>query len=374
MEDKIRQAFDEINSGKTLEGLEKLEALKSDGAEDHRIDFGRAVAMARLGRLEPAVGVLKVLVEKYPDFRQARDILTELEKVSGRPPAQVETSAVPALPQPTASPQPAAQPAIPAKQASAAPQASPQSVQTISRAEALKFAFYGPTLLTPSTLAKIAASTTVWQELLNWHAMLATDQYVAYVDAFYRQCLTQYGQHWFYLDITNVLYAASKLIQPKNYLEIGVRRGRSCCAVVRGCPTVDITACDMWIQNYAGMENPGPDFVFAEVQKHGFRGHFQVVNGNSHEMLPKFFSQNPGRTFDLITVDGDHTEQGAYQDLHDVLPHLAVGGAIVFDDISHPAHPYLLEVWRRAARECGFLATYEFAEQGYGVAFGIRVK
>jgi hypothetical protein len=37
--------------------------------------------------------------------------------------------------------------------------------------------------------------------------------------------------------------------------------------------------------------------------------------------------------FDLITVDGDHTALGTWWDLADVLPHVAVGGALVFDDL-----------------------------------------
>jgi len=51
--------------------------------------------------------------------------------------------------------------------------------------------------------------------------------------------------------------------------------------------------------------------------------------------------------FDLITVDGDHSEEGAFDDLLNVIPHLNVGGILVFDDIAHPTHPYLLGVWKK---------------------------
>ena len=209
---------------------------------------------------------------------------------------------------------------------------------------------------------------------MGFHGLLATDEYVRYVHGFYKDNLERYGEHWHYLDIVNVLYAASKALQPKTYLEIGVRRGRSACVVARGCPTVEILACDMWQTNYAGMENPGPDFVTRELKKHGHRGNLFFANGDSHQLLPAFFGQQPGVRFDLITVDGDHSERGAYQDLCTVAPQLASGGVLVFDDISHPAHPYLRNVWQSFLREHPHLHGHEYGEQGYGVAFAINTR
>ena len=232
--------------------------------------------------------------------------------------------------------------------------------------------FYGPVILNPGTLARIAADTATWQEILLFHDMLATDEYVNYIEVFYREGLKRFGANWYYMDIVNVLYAASKTIQPRNYLEIGVRRGRSVCTVVRGCPNVDVVAFDMWVPGYGGMENPGPEFVKAELLRHGHTGTVSFMNGNSHQTIPDFFRQNPQATFDMITVDGDHSEAGALDDLKNVIPHLSVGGVLVFDDIAHPAHPYLLNVWKKAMAIFPFLSSFEFTELGYGVAFAIR--
>ncbi len=44
----------------------------------------------------------------------------------------------------------------------------------------------------------------------------------------------------------------------------------------------------------------------------------------------------------------------------------------LFDDIAHPAHPYLLNVWKKAMAMFLFLTGFEFTELGYGVAFTIR--
>jgi len=232
--------------------------------------------------------------------------------------------------------------------------------------------FYGPVVLSPTTLANIAVSGKIWQELLAFHSLLASDEYVEYLDAYYRECLQRFGQQWHYMDITNVLYAASKTLQPYNYLEIGVRRGRSVCTVVRGCPSVNIVAFDMWIPNYAGMENPGPEFVQSEIIKHGHSGAITFINGDSHETVPEYLSKNPDILFDLITVDGDHSKEGALEDLFNVIPRLSMGGVLVFDDISHPDLPHLIEVWHEALYEFRYLSGYEYTEMGYGIAFAIR--
>jgi len=231
---------------------------------------------------------------------------------------------------------------------------------------------YGNVILTPDTLANIAMAPETWEELLTFHNQLATDEYVKYVDSYYREARRRFGNCWKYLDISNVLFTASRVLQPSSYLEIGVRRGRSACMVARGCPSVNIVAFDMWVQNYAGMENPGADFVRQELTRHGHSGDAYFINGNSHQTVPEFFNQYPQTYLDMITVDGDHSEQGAYDDLCSVIPYLSVGGVLVFDDIAHPAHPYLLGVWRKVLAKFPFLAGYEYVDAGYGVAFAIR--
>lgn len=234
--------------------------------------------------------------------------------------------------------------------------------------------FYGSVILNPSTLANLATSEKIWGELIPFCKTLVQDQYVDYLNAYYSECFRRFGGNWIYYDIVNVLYTASKMIQPKNYLEIGVRTGRSVSTVVKASPHTNVFAFDIWQHNYAGMKNPGPEFVKNETQKHGHLAEIQFINGNSHETLPSFFKSNIGLKFDLITVDGDHTLNGALQDLRDVLPFLSLGGCIVFDDICHPQHMYLFDVWKQALSEHDGISSFEYIEAGYGVAFGIKVK
>lgn len=154
-------------------------------------------------------------------------------------------------------------------------------------------------------------------------------------------------------EIRSTLRALARAIQPRTYLEIGTRRGWSLAQVAAECPGVRAWSVDCWIPAYGNVPNPGPGFVEEELERvaPAFLGRCHYLDGNSHDVLPHFLNgpSTPPRTaaeqaltrlsearprcFDLITVDGDHTAVGAWWDLNDVMPHLALGGALVFDDL-----------------------------------------
>lgn len=140
-------------------------------------------------------------------------------------------------------------------------------------------------------------------------------------------------------------------------------------------PSVNIVGFDMWQQDYAGMANPGAGFVASEMAAIGHTGTLELVSGDSHQTVPAYLLSHPGLEFDLITVDGDHSDEGALADLETVIPRLGLGGMLVFDDVAHPTHPNLLQVWRKAIQTAPFqIKTSEFTSLGYGVALGIRVS
>ena len=203
-------------------------------------------------------------------------------------------------------------------------------------------------------------------------ASLTPDDYSTYLQNFYADGLRRFGKDWGYGDIVTVLLVLARHIQPRNYLEIGVRRGRSVCTVASRAPTCDLVMFDMWVQDYAGMDNPGPSLVVAELDRIGHIGGRKFIDGNSHETLPAYFAAHPAACFDLITVDGDHSPDGAAQDLADVLPRLTLGGAIVFDDVCHPLHPELSRVWHQMVIEDPRFSSWSCNDVGYGVAFAIR--
>jgi predicted O-methyltransferase YrrM len=233
-------------------------------------------------------------------------------------------------------------------------------------------AWYPPALVSASMIACRALRAETVRSVAKTLEALERDAYVEFLLSYYKAGLDRFGDGWRYADITTVLAAAAELIGPRRYLEIGVRRGRSLAVVAQRSPTCHITGFDLWVPDYAGMANPGPSFVRGELAKLGHAGPLDLVSGDSHVEVPRYFRSHPDAFFDLITVDGDHSRRGAALDLRAVIPRLAIGGALVFDDIAHPLHRYLRPVWEQEVERDERFATWRFDELGYGVALAVR--
>ena len=184
------------------------------------------------------------------------------------------------------------------------------------------------------------------------------------------------GHPWF--DTATFLNWFATHLKPKRYCEIGVRKGRSMAQVLVSSPDTEAYGFDMWIPGYSSdpekgivVDNPGPEFVLHQFQQLGIKKLPRFIRGNSHETVPAFYndSANP-QSFDLMLVDGDHTAQGAREDLEIAFAHLAPGGALVFDDICHPSHLDLMGVWDEFARRFpDWLFMRDESGSGTGVAF-----
>ncbi len=176
--------------------------------------------------------------------------------------------------------------------------------------------------------------------------------------------------NWF--DLISFLNWYARNFQPKNYLEVGVRRKRSLAQVLVESPETKAYGFDLWIQEYAGTHNPGPEFVISELRNLEIKNIPSLIQGNSQEKLPSFFANpdNP-QEFDLINIDGDHTYVGAKSDLDIAFSHMAPGGALVFDDIAHHAHPELGGLWKEYKSK---FTDYLFIEDSYGTGTGIAFK
>ncbi|MHB9002824.1 MAG: class I SAM-dependent methyltransferase [Coriobacteriia bacterium] len=232
--------------------------------------------------------------------------------------------------------------------------------------------WYSLVLTGASTLGEYARAAECLERALDVTTDLASDPYADFLGAFYRGGLDTFGTHWGYADISTALVAVSHLLHPTNYLEIGVRKGRSMAMVSSASPDCDMVGFDMWMQDYAGIENPGPDFVRGELERLGHQGGLEFIDGDSHTTVPAYFEDHPDAFFDLITVDGDHSPKGAEQDLRDVMPRLSIGGVLVFDDIVHPAHPELAGVWDRVVVSDSRFSSWTYTDIGYGVAVAVR--
>lgn len=200
------------------------------------------------------------------------------------------------------------------------------------------------------------------------------DAYRRYLAQFYRMGIERCGGSWHYADINTVLIAAATLLQPEAYLEIGVRTGRSAAMLSSAAPDCAIVGFDLWIQDYAGMPNPGPRAVTGFLHGVGHRGPIEFVSGDSRTTVPAYFAAYPEAFFDVITVDGDHSREGARVDLVNVKERVKVGGVLVFDDISNASHAWLLDVWREVVTNDGRFSCWEFTDVGFGVACAVRLR
>jgi predicted O-methyltransferase YrrM len=233
---------------------------------------------------------------------------------------------------------------------------------------------YSPLIVSPESIASRASSSRVLRQALELTRKLSDDPYTEYVAEYYARGIDVVGDDWGFMDIVSVLYAVAEMGQPENYLEIGVRRGRSACVVAAASPKTDLYAFDMWQEDYANNENPGPEFVRQELRKFGFAGKATFVDGDSHKTVPQFFDSNPGLTFDLVTVDGDHSLEGARDDLQNVAARLRVGGVLVFDDTANPYCPGLDRVWSEFLQTNPGLRGFSYNNLGAGVSFALRVR
>lgn len=226
-----------------------------------------------------------------------------------------------------------------------------------------------------TNLASEIGATAVKQRVLDVLERLTPDHWLHQNIHDYRKAIAERAG-WF--DTPSFLNWYARHFHPANYLEIGVRRGRSMSQVLTQSPDTRAFGFDLWIAGYGSdpaqgiqVENPGPDFVLAELARLGVQNLPKLVRGDSHETVPAFLAEptNP-RAFDLILVDGDHSDEGARRDLDAVVDHLAPGGVLIFDDLRNAAHPDLQRVWDEfQQRHPDFLFLLDEHRTGTGVAF-----
>jgi predicted O-methyltransferase YrrM len=232
--------------------------------------------------------------------------------------------------------------------------------------------WYRPIILGPSTVGKYATGPQSHSKVVKILGCLKADKVISYLLEYYQYGMKTYGEAWVYADISTVLVSLAELMKPQRYLEVGVFHGRSMAMIGALCPDCELVGFDLWVPKYAGLDNFGPDFVRKQLEQVGHRAPVSLISGDSHVTLPEFFAAHPTESFDVITVDGDHTEEGAAQDLRHVIPHLRTGGFLVFDDIAYSGFAHLTRVWSQLVASDPRFITWTFRELGNGVAVALK--
>ena len=225
---------------------------------------------------------------------------------------------------------------------------------------------------TAATIGAAAMSEEAAAEVAAVADKLTPDDNLLAVRFRYAWARDQYGKHWRFADLPMTLWAASTLLHPTAYLEIGVWRGRSAAVVGTVAPDCAIYGFDMWIPGYGGSENLGPEFVKGELKLIGHTAKVVLVSGDSRQTLPAFLREHPDLYFDLITIDGDKSIGGAASDFAAALPRLKVGGIVVYDDM--PSLPRLRRIWNKVIESDFRYVHWEFHNATFGVAAAVRIS
>lgn len=201
-----------------------------------------------------------------------------------------------------------------------------------------------------------------------WHVMLEILMSLDKIDMYVSDLLLTRRAPGEASLFTAVVAVAQGSPQSARYLEIGVRKGFSMALFVHECVTAQVTGIDLWEDEYAGVDNPGAQFVRKQLVTARHRATASLLQGDSHEVLPALGDA----LYDVITVDGDHTVDGALRDLNWAITHITPGGIILFDDIANPAHLYLNDMFRERLGERADFDTWQWDRTPNGIALAQR--
>lgn len=157
------------------------------------------------------------------------------------------------------------------------------------------------------------------------------------------------------------LETVCKTISPDSYLEVGSREGTSLRTVVESSPRLgNVVVCDTWEQGHGGSGRGTHFHIASLLDDLGYKGKRTFLSGDSLMLLPTLHD-----SFDLVLIDGNHTDRYAEADARQGWRLLRPGGILLFDDITHPAHT-LQPVYERLFEEFG-------AQQFSGIAGDVGV-
>jgi predicted O-methyltransferase YrrM len=137
------------------------------------------------------------------------------------------------------------------------------------------------------------------------------------------------------------MYTLAKGITSGTILEIGSEFGRSA-SLWAAATTPDVAILCLDIR----FDGPLAEIHRKNLEEAGLGGRTTRVSGDSKAIYNTNKFRN--RKLDLLFVDGDHSEAGAYQDLADWTPKVKKGGYVLIHDCAVPTnktpHPVHFDV------------------------------
>ena len=156
----------------------------------------------------------------------------------------------------------------------------------------------------------------------------------------------------------------------QHYLEIGTRDGDSLRVVLEETASslASVWVADLWGSDYGGTGRGNHQHIEQLFDDFNFAGRRVYLDGNSRVTIPALMPEQ-AEAFDLVLVDGDHIYEGGMADLVNTWPLLKPGGAVLFHDITHPAHLDLGKCFDEFVGKHGCLAEVILEPYGVGVAW-----
>lgn len=157
------------------------------------------------------------------------------------------------------------------------------------------------------------------------------------------------------------LHALAALVRPSKILEIGTAFGMSGASLVRACdplelfisvdlgffhkeynfPESNLSFAERKVRDWCRQQEISPErvrYFQANSQPDGKSDNENKVKGVPHwSEVPELVSLLKPESFDVLFVDGKHTEDGLYNDMMTFWSYLRPGGLLLCDDLHDPA-------------------------------------
>lgn len=133
---------------------------------------------------------------------------------------------------------------------------------------------------------------------------------------------------WNFPNTYAFMYGLSKALKPASYLEIGTRYGYSMVSIYLGAKDTLRTISSIDLQEY---EDKSQNFAKENLLGTGYNGAYEFFTGSSHDVSIK--NKVKGKVYDLVFVDGDHSYEGALEDILGYWGNVRPGKYMIVDDV-----------------------------------------
>ena len=171
---------------------------------------------------------------------------------------------------------------------------------------------------------------------------------------------------WKFSNYYPFFYGLGKTLEPASYLEIGTRYGYSLVSLYLGAKNTlsQITSIDL--QEY---KERSQSYAKSNLLAKDYKGRYEFLIGSSHD--DQIREKVKDRLYDLVFVDGDHSYQGAMEDIIFYWNNVAPGKLMIIDDVLWQAFSPGKKVLRAVKDSLPKLDRIEFTEF---IGAGVRRK